>query len=198
MNKSIVAGAALLAGIAIAAPELGWSADDAPQAGQSPAGAQEMPGRGRGMMAGHGMMGGMHERGEMSSMHRFGRMREMMMHRMRHASAQQRCEERLARRAAMVAYAGAKLKLTAEQRPLWDKLNTTLQAAGDKQQQLCDALKASGERDHATMLDRLNQAEQRLSTRLDAMRQVRPALEQLYQALTPEQKAVLDQSRLHG
>jgi hypothetical protein len=189
MKRSIVAAAALFAGIAVAAP-LAWSADE------SPAG-QAMPGSGQGMMGGAGM-GGMHEHGDMGPMRRHGGMHEMMMHRMMQASPQQRCEERLARRAAMVAYTVTKLKLTAEQRPLWDKLNATLQAAGDKQRQLCDALKASGEPGQTTVLDRLNRAEQRLSTRLDALRQIRPALEQLYQALTPEQKAVIDHSHRHG
>jgi hypothetical protein len=192
MKKTIVAGAALLAGIAIAWPEVGWSADDMPQAAPSEPVGQTMP-----RMA-HRMMGDIHGQDESSPMRRLDGMHDMMMRRMVHATPQQRCEERLARRAGMVAYTGAKLNLTAEQQPLWGKLNAALQAAGAKQRQLCEALGASTERGQVTVLDRLNRTEQRLSARLDALHQVRPALEQLYQALTPEQKATIDRSFKHG
>jgi hypothetical protein len=192
MKKSIVAGAALLASVAIAWPQLGWSADDPLPAGQSAPTRQAMP-----RMA-HGMTGDRHRQDEIGPMRRFGGMHDMMMRRMVHASPQQRCEERLARRGGMVAYTGAKLKLTAEQQPLWDKLHAALQAAGDRQRQLCDAPGASAERGQVTVLNRLDRAEQRLSARLEALHQVRPALEQLYQALTPEQKATIDHSFTRG
>lgn len=192
MKKSIVAGAALLAGVAIAWPQLGWSAGDPLQDGQPAPTGQAIP------RIAHGMMGDRHGQDEIGPMRRFGGMRDRMMHRRMHASPQQRCEERLARRAGMVAYTGAKLKLTAEQQPLWDKLHAALRAAGDRQRQLCDALGASAERGQTTLLDRLDRAEQRLSDRLEALRQVRPALEQLYQALTPEQKGTIDHSFVRG
>lgn len=193
MKKSIVAGAALLAGVAIAWPQLGWSADDPLPAGQLAPTGQAMP-----RMA-HGMMGDQRGQDEIGPMHRFGGMHDRMMRRRAlHASPQQRCEERLARRAGMVAYTAAKLKLTADQQPLWDKLHAALQVAGNKQGQLCDALGARAERGQTTLIDRLDRAEQRLSARLDALHQVRPALEQLYQALTPEQKATIDHSFTRG
>ena len=192
MKKSIVAAAALLAGIAIAAPDLGWSADDVTKTGEAETSGQGMPGMDRSMMGGAGMMGGPREQGEMGRMHRFGDMRERMMRRMMHGAPQQRCEEHMAQRAAMIAYTVTKLKLTAEQKPLWDKLDTTLQAAREKQQQLCDALKPSGEQRQVTVLDRVDRAEQRLSARLDTLHQIRPVLQQLYQVLTPEQKAMID------
>ncbi|MFI4948869.1 MAG: Spy/CpxP family protein refolding chaperone [Alphaproteobacteria bacterium] len=197
MNKSIVAGAALVAAVAIAAPMLAWSADSPAQpAPAAPASApQAMPGMGgkQGMMGGmQGMMGGMRA----EAMGHPGWMREMMMHRMMRRmmqlSPQQRCEERLARRAGMVAYVVAKLNLTPEQRPLWDKLQSLMQAAADRQHQLCASLKSAGDGGQETILDRVNRREQFLSSRLQALKETRPALELLYQALTPEQKAIID------
>lgn len=173
MNRSMVAAAALVAGIVIAAPMLASSAaDGGPQTAQTaPAQPDGMRGDGR-QMGGHpGWMRG-------------------MMHRMAQLPPRQRCEERLARRAGMIAYTVAKLNLTAQQRPLWDKLNGQLQAAADKQRQLCQSLPATAA--EQTILDRVGHREQFLAARLDALRQTRPALEQLYQALTAEQKAIVD------
>jgi hypothetical protein len=126
-------------------------------------------------------------------------MRGMMMHRMMmQRSPQQRCEERLARRAGFVAYTVAKLNLTAEQKPLWDKLNGQLQASADKERQLCAALKPAGERDQQTILDRVGMREQFLSARLQGLQQAKPALEQFYQALTADQKAIIDHPLRRG
>src|SRR5436190_2406527 len=89
-------------------------------------------------------MGGMENmRGRMGAhdgMGPTGRMRGMMMHRMMHRSPKERCEERLARRAGIIAYTVAKLNLTAEQKPLWDKLNGVIQSASDRERQLCGSL----------------------------------------------------------
>ena len=120
---------------------------------------------------------------------RMGEMRHMMMNR----SPKDRCEERLARRAGFIAYTVAKLNLTAQQKPLWDKLNASMQSAGEKERQLCDKLPAeAGSQGQGTILDRMSRREQVLQARLQAMQQTRPALEALYNALTPEQKAVVD------
>jgi len=179
MNKRVTAGAALFAAIAIASPMIAWSASDSgAQSAPTAQAAPDHPGMGpRG-----GAMGEHH-----------GWMRRMMMHRMMtRLSPPQRCEERLARRAGMIAYTAAKLNLTEQQRPLWDKLNGLLQTAADKERQLCTAMKPAKEGSPATILDRVGWREQFLSARLDGLRQVRPALEQFYQALTAEQKAIID------
>jgi LTXXQ motif family protein len=199
MNKSMVAGAAFVAGIAIAAPMLAWSASDSePYLAQS---SPEQRGMGQGMSPGMDMGGGpvggfaeRDERGPMGEHH--GWMRGMMR-RMMQLSPQQRCEERLARRAGMIAYTVAKLNLTPEQRPLWDRLQGQMQAAGDKQRQLCASLKPAGERGQETVLDRLNRREVFLTAQLQAVQQIRPALEQLYQTLTPEQKTIVDHPFMH-
>ena len=195
MNRSLVAGAALAAGIAIASPMLAWSADPpqpAPQAAPAPQGMGGMPGMTGGMQ---GMIGGMHD--HEGAMGHPGRMHEMMMHRMMQLPPQQRCEERLARRAGRIAYTIAKLNLTAEQRPLWDKLRDLTQAAGDRERQLCAALPSADARGQETILDRVTRRERFLTARLQGLHETRPALEQFYQALTPEQKATINHPFMH-
>jgi hypothetical protein len=186
MTRTNIAALALLAGVAIAAPTLVCSAADSEtqtaqaQTPSSP-GAQP-PNDQQGQDGMRGLMG-REGRGHM------GEMRRMMMNR----SPKERCEERLARRAGFIAYTVAKLNLTAQQKPLWDKLNASMQSAGDKERQLCDKLPAeAGQQGQGTILDRMSRREQFLQARLQAMQQTRPALEALYNALTPEQKAVVD------
>jgi hypothetical protein len=177
----MVAGAALIAGIAVAAPMLAWSAADSEtQVAQA---APDRPGMGP---------GGGWDRGDHRGMEHHGWMHGWWMHRMAQRSPQQRCEERLAKRAGMVAYVAAKLNLTAEQRPLLDKLQGVLQGNADKERQLCATLKPIAERGQETVLDRMNTREQFLTARLAALQQAKPALQALYQALTPEQKAIID------
>src|SRR5215468_1847468 len=95
-----------------------------------------------------GMMGDLDGTGPM------GRMHGMMHHMMVRRSPKERCEERLARRAAITAYTVSKLNLSAEQKPLWDKLNGSLQSAADRQRQLCASLPTQPERQaRGTLLD---------------------------------------------
>jgi LTXXQ motif family protein len=203
MNRSILAGATLALGIAIALPIAAWPADAPPPAGQPapiipPMG--QAPMHGAGMAGGAGMMGGMAGhlgmgpmgRPGMGPMGRMGWRHRMMMRGMMRMSPQQRCNERIARRAGMIAYTIAKLNLTPPQRPLWDKVQGALQQAADKQRQWCATLKPREERRNETVLDRLNRREQLLSNRLEALQQVTPALQQFYQALTADQKAIID------
>ena len=182
MNRSMIAGIALAAGVAIAAPALVSSAaEDQSQLAQAEPEQHGMPGLG-GMRGMRGMMGD-HEMGHHGGMH------EMMMRR----SPRERCEERLAHRAGIIAYTVSKLNLTAEQKPLWDKLNGVVQSAADKERQLCASLPTqAGPQAQATILDRMSRREQFLSARLQGLQQARPALEALYQALTPEQKTIID------
>jgi LTXXQ motif family protein len=116
--------------------------------------------------------------------------RGMMMHRMMmRRDPRERCEERLAWRAAMRAYTESKLGLTPEQHPLWDKVESIAQSEQQKERQLCAALKP---RDETTVLDRLDRMQQFLSARLEALQAAKPAVQALYQALTPEQRAIFD------
>jgi hypothetical protein len=172
-----VLAAALAATTAIAIPMLARSAEDTEtqQAQAAPTGEHWDGGRE------HWMRG---EEG--SGMHGW---RGMMHHTMMRRNPQERCEERLAWRAAMRAYAEAKLNLTAEQRPLWDKVQNAAQAEEQKERQLCTTLKPGG---GSTLLDRMDRMQQFLSTRLEGLQLAKPSVQALYQALTPEQQAILD------
>lgn len=118
-------------------------------------------------------------------------MRQMMMHRMMmmRGDPQERCIDRLAWRAARRAYVEAKLDLTAEQRPLWDKVQSIAQSEQQKERQFCGQLKP---REETTVLDRMDRAQQFLSARLDALQTAKPAVQALYQALTPDQREIFD------
>jgi len=187
MRKSMIAGVAFAIGAALATPMVAFSA-----ANEEPQLAQAGPGmHGPGMPGMGGMMGGMME--DHDGMGRMGH-RHGWMHRMMGMgqSPRERCEDRLARRAGMIAYVVARLNLTAEQKPLWDKLQNTLQTNADKERQLCTGLKTAEQRGQETLLDKVNRREQGLATRLQAIRDAKAPLEQLYQALTAEQKAIAD------
>jgi hypothetical protein len=117
-------------------------------------------------------------------------MRQMMgRHMMMRGDPQQRCIDRLAWRAARRAYVEAKLDLTPQQRPLWDRVEAVAHSEEQKERQLCRQLTPPAE---ATVLDRLDRAQQFLSARLDALHAAKPAIQALYQALTPEQRAIFD------
>jgi LTXXQ motif family protein len=183
--KRILLAAVLATTTAIAVPIIASSAQDAEtqQAQAAPPGpadeqsGEEHRGGPRRWMRGEGGQGMQGWRGMM--MHR------MMMRR----NPQERCEERLAWRAAMRAYTESKLDLTPEQRPLWDKVQSIAQSEQQKERQLCSALKPG---DETTVLDRLDRMQQFLSARLDALQSAKPAVQALYQALTPEQRAIFD------
>jgi hypothetical protein len=68
-------------------------------------------------------------------------------------------------------------------------LQSVAQGEQQKERQLCQQLKP---REQSTALDRMDRAQQFLSARLDALQAAKPALQALYQALTPEQRAILD------
>src|SRR5258708_6023066 len=124
MHKMTLAGAVLFAATVMAVPMIAWSAADdlsAAQQAAPQAAAPDQPGavpmphrgwmhRGRGMPR-PGMMAWMHHAEE--------------------RSPQQACLEHVARRVGFAAYVGAKLNLTAEQKPLWDKLQAAMQPAVD-------------------------------------------------------------------
>ena len=184
MTRPKMAAFALAAGIAIAAPALVYAASD----GEAQTAQAEPEQHGMGGMGEHGFRGHEGREGHEGGEHH-GWMRDMMTRR----SPQQRCEERLAHRAGIIAYTVSKLNLTAEQKPLWDKLNGVIQSSADKERQLCASLPTQGgPQAQGTILDRTSRREQFLSVRLQGLQQARPALEALYQALSPEQKTTID------
>ena len=179
--KRILLAAALAATTAIAVPMIARSAQDDREQQAQVAQADEQSGRGarrrsraldaRRRRPGHARLAGHDEAPDDAH------------------DPKERCEERLAWRAAMRAYTEAKLDLTPEQRPLWDKVESIAQSEQQKERQLCAALKP---RDETTVLDRLDRMQQFLSTRLEALQAAKPAVQALYQALTPEQRAIFD------
>ena len=177
--KTTLLAASLAATVAIAIPVFARSAEDGDlqyaQAGPTSAdsGERGVPGGDR-----EGMRGGPMMRGMM--------MRHMMMGR---EDPQDRCIDRLAWRAARRAYVETKLNLTAQQQPLWDKVQTAAQTEEQKERQLCSSLKPGAE---PTMLDRMDRMQQFLSARLEALQAAKPAVQALYQSLTPEQQAILN------
>jgi hypothetical protein len=185
--------AAVIAATASAAmPILAQPAENANPSPAQAASANEQ-GQGGGDQAGGGGQGGAGQwmRGQGRwGMHGWPMMRHGMWRRaMMRKDPQQQCIDRLAWRAARRAYVEAKLNLTAEQRPLWDKVQSIAEAQQQKERQLCQSLKPGTE---STVLDRLDRAQQFLSARLDALQSARPAVQALYQALTPVQRAIMD------
>ena len=179
--RRILLAAALATTTAMTVPMVARSAPDT-ETQQAQAGPSDEH---EGERLGGGPGGWMHSEGGPMMQGWRGR----MMHRMTDRNPQERCEERLAWRAAMRAYTEAKIDLTPEQRPLWDKLQTIAQSEQQKERQLCTSLKPGGE---TTILDRLDRMQQFLSTRLEALQAAKPAVQALYQALTPEQRSIFD------
>jgi LTXXQ motif family protein len=180
--KRILLAAALAATTAIAVPIIARSAQDGSMQEAQVSQADEQQGEEHGGGPGHWMRG---EGGPSAQGWRGMMMHRMMMRR----NPQERCEERLAWRAAMRAYTEAKLDLTPEQRPLWDRVESVAQTEQQKEHQLCAALKPGGD---TTMLDRLDRMQQFLSTRLEALQAAKPVVQALYQTLTPEQRTIFD------
>ena len=129
----------------------------------------------------HGMMGPEH--GMM------GRRMMMRHHKMAWRNPREACIDRLARRAGVLAYVAAKLDLNAQQQPLWDKVQSTANDTARQERQLCETIKPP---DAETALDRLMHREQVEAARLAGLKAAIPEVRQLYQALTPQQREILD------
>src|SRR5437762_12987805 len=86
------------------------------------------------------------------------------------------CIEHFARSAGRLAYLEAKLQLTAEQQPLWDKWRQTLAAGAEKERADCLAsVPTAGTR--PSVLDRDSRFEKMLATKVATLQTARPALE---------------------
>jgi LTXXQ motif family protein len=182
VNKLLLAGA-IAATAALIVPGFAQApaTPPAPPAAAAPSAGPEPPASDQGDGAMMHREGGWGMRGMM--------MRRMMAGRMMMRNPQQGCVDRLAWRAARRAYVEAKLDLTPQQRPLWDKVEAVAENAEQKERQLCRQLTTPAE---ATVLDRMDRAQQFLTARLDALQAAKPAVQALYQSLTPEQKAIFD------
>ena len=104
-----------------------------------------------------------------------------------------KCIEHFARSAGHLAYLEARLQLTANQQPQWDKWRQAVASGAEKER--TDCLATMPER--PTALDRDSRKETMLATKVATLQAARPALEALYQSLTPEQRLVFDRP-MHG
>ncbi len=104
------------------------------------------------------------------------------------------CTERYAREAGFLAYLGVKIDLTAQQQPLWEKYHQAMLDSFGKVRDVCVANKSAPRWD-LTALQLRDRMEKSLTAKLDALHATRPALEALYQALSPQQRELLDHPR---
>jgi hypothetical protein len=182
--KATLIAITLMAAAATAVPILAKSADD-----PDTLYAQTAPSMGdqRGEEGDRGDRGG----------GRWPMMRGMMqhMHGMMRRDPQQWCLDRLAHRAAMRAYVGVKLNLNPDQQQLWERVQNAAQAEEQQERQICASLKPGAE---PSVLERMDRMQQLLQTRLNGLQAARPAVQALYQSLTPEQQAILNHPHPFG
>jgi hypothetical protein len=100
------------------------------------------------------------------------------------------CGNMDARLAGMLAYDRVKLRLTAQQRPAWDTLVHTLEAAQKPVREACAT--TGRQRRVATLPERLEQGQKMAEARVQSMRVAIPAIAQFYKGLSPEQKRIAD------
>jgi len=107
------------------------------------------------------------------------------------------CTEHYARRVGMIAYLGAKLDLNDSQRPLFESWKSSVLGSAKDGESACLA-HAPDMAHPPTLMDREARMHAMLEARLAAMDAQKPALEALYQSLTPEQRMALDHIGHHG
>lgn len=109
------------------------------------------------------------------------------------------CEERSAREAGRLAYLERRLNLTAEQRPLFARFADAARAAEDARRTACvAAVPASAPASPPTIVERTERAQRMMQTEAERLQAVRPSLAALYEALTPEQRQILDRPTREG
>jgi len=101
------------------------------------------------------------------------------------------CQEGYAHESAYLAYVQARLQLTADEQPLWDRWQQKLQAAALAGRTSCQADRANqGSRPNA--IQREDSFLRMASARIESIKASRPELQALYGALTPAQQEVFD------
>lgn len=105
----------------------------------------------------------------------------------------QMCKDRYARAAGRLAYLEAALSITDAQRDVYDHWRDAVLSSAKSRSDGCLA-HAADKADEHDVLARDERAQKMLEARLDELRSQRPALEALYQSLTPEQREVFDRA----
>jgi len=103
----------------------------------------------------------------------------------------QMCDTMEARQAGMLAFAEVRLGITDAERPAWTKFAATVKASSAPLKQLCAT--TVGQPLPKTLPDHLHRMEAMESAHLEQLRQITPAVEELYGTLTPKQKEMADQ-----
>ena len=106
------------------------------------------------------------------------------------------CTDHYAHEFGHLAYLQAKLGLTAEEQPLWDKFQQAKLDAATKHRDECLQMTPKGDK-RPTVLEREDRAEKMLTATLDELHAVRQPLEALYNGLTSDQKAIVDKEVAH-
>ncbi len=107
------------------------------------------------------------------------------------------CIEHFARSAGHMAYLEAKLQLTPDQQPGWEKWRQSVASGAEKERADCLAdVPAKGVQ--PTALDRDTHLERKMAVKVESLQAARPALEALYASLTPEQRSVFDRPMFRG
>lgn len=101
------------------------------------------------------------------------------------------CLDRLARRIGNRTYMKVKLELKPEQMAAWDAFAKAAEGADTRETARCNALPAEL-KERPTAIDRLTMQEGAMKARLERIEAVKPSMTALYNALSPEQKTVLD------
>jgi hypothetical protein len=106
----------------------------------------------------------------------------------------QRCADIAARGAAQFTYIEERLKLTAQQKPLFDRWKAAVQSERAPAQANCTTPRPapSANAQRPTLPERNARMEQALKDRLATLQKIRPAQEALYNALSAEQKQVFE------
>lgn len=107
------------------------------------------------------------------------------------------CENMDARTAAMLAYARERLDITQEQEAAWQQLTQAVEQARAPMEQVCTQLQTGEAAD--TLPERLERVQMVMQARLQQLQTIQPAVENLYQTLTEEQRQIADRMGvMHG
>ncbi|QQP87397.1 Spy/CpxP family protein refolding chaperone [Skermanella sp. TT6] len=101
------------------------------------------------------------------------------------------CENLDARVAGMLAFAETRLKITDAQRAAWDNFAQAVKNSEGPMKQRCENPEAFTR--PATLPERAQRMEEMMTARLEQVRQIRPALDQLYAGFSDEQKKTADE-----
>ena len=187
LRKMVMAGALFIAATPSFAEDAHHPADAAPE---KPPAASPMPGGQQGMMGASMMSGGM-----MSMMGMMSSGAMPMMEQMGQMMAPEHIDGR-------IAFFKTELRITEAQQKLWDAFAEVLRAntrsMADMMTAMPGGMPPSQSAASQTLPQRVEAHERMLATRLDALRQLKAALEPLYAALDDKQKRTADELLMPG